>query len=201
MHYVFVCGDMIHKNNILFRVRTKIEQQFFISFFIRVCFMKSIVFMLAFVAMSTSLFAQHQVLGQSPRSAKIYNVEKEHIVLGQSPRSAKIYNSDYVPVAKVEEVKEEKTAHVVLGQSPRSAKIYNSDYVPVAKVEEVKEEKTAQVVLGQSPRSAKIYNVVKEHIVLGQSPRSAKIYNTRALQGVMGMLSKPIVSMNVHTNE
>lgn len=55
--------------------------------------MKSIVFLLAFVGMSTSLFAQHQVLGQSPRSAKIYNVEKEHIVLGQSPRSAKIYNS------------------------------------------------------------------------------------------------------------
>ncbi|MFZ9761650.1 MAG: hypothetical protein ACO3DH_09360, partial [Candidatus Kapaibacteriota bacterium] len=76
-----------------------------------------------------------------------------------------------------------------------------SDYVPVAKVEEVKEEKTAQVVLGQSPRSAKIYNLVKEHIVLGQSPRSAKIYNTRALQGVMGILSKPIVSMNVQTNE
>ena len=111
--------------------------------------MKSIVFLLAFVGMSTSLFAQHQVLGQSPRSAKIYNVEKEHIVLGQSPRSAKIYNSDYVPVAKVEEVQEEKT----------------------------------------------------HHVVLGQSPRSAKIYNTRGLHGVMGIVSKPIASMNTSTNE
>ncbi len=55
--------------------------------------MKSIVFLLAFVAMSTSLFAQQQVLGQSPRSARIYMAQKQHIVLGQSPRSAKIYNT------------------------------------------------------------------------------------------------------------
>jgi len=108
--------------------------------------MKSIVFLLAFVAMSTSLFAQHQVLGQSPRSAKIYNTQmSNHQVLGQSPRSAKIYNSNYVPVAKVEETKEETTKHIVLGQSPRSAVIYNMP--------------TTHLVLGQSPRSAVIYNI------------------------------------------
>jgi len=91
--------------------------------------MKSIVLFLAFVAMSTTLFAQNQVLGQSPRSAKIYN-------------------SEYVPVAAKEEVtsQEQESTHLVLGQSPRSAKIHNSTYVPT------------HIVLGQSPRSALVYN-------------------------------------------
>jgi len=112
--------------------------------------MKSIVFLLAFIAMTTSIFAQQQVLGQSPRSAKIYTKQvSNHQVLGQSPRSAKIYNSDYVSVAGKEEVQiqEQKSTHLVLGQSPRSAKIYNSEYVPT------------HIVLGQSPRSAIVYNV------------------------------------------
>jgi len=121
--------------------------------------------------------------------------------LGQSPRSAKIYNSTYVPVAKVEETKEEPTKHIVLGQSPRSAQILNPNYVPVAKVEEVKEENTTHIVLGQSPRSARIYVAPKEHIVLGQSPRSAKIYNTRALQSIKGIVSKTIAAANAITQE
>jgi len=111
--------------------------------------MKSIVFLLAIIAMSTSLFAQHQVLGQSPRSAKIYTKQvSNHQVLGQSPRSAKIYNAEYVPVAAKEEVtiQEQESTHLVLGQSPRSAKIHNSAYVPT------------HIVLGQSPRSAIVYN-------------------------------------------
>ena len=115
MHYVFLCDDMIHNQNIF----SGFAQQFFnfiFTSFIRVFCMKSIVFLLAFVAMSTTLFAQHQVLGQSPRSAKIYTKQvSNHQVLGQSPRSAKIYNSTYVPT------------HIVLGQSPRSAIVYNSD--------------------------------------------------------------------------
>jgi hypothetical protein len=71
-----------------------------------------------------------------------------HQVLGQSPRSAKIYNSEYVPVAAKEEVtsQEQESTHLVLGQSPRSAKIHNSTYVPT------------HIVLGQSPRSALVYN-------------------------------------------
>lgn len=111
--------------------------------------MKSIVFLLAFVGMSTTLFAQHTVLGQSPRSAKIYTKQvSNHQVLGQSPRSAKIYNSDYVPVAVApeEQTQEQGSTHLVLGQSPRSAKIYNYTYVPT------------HIVLGQSPRSAIVYN-------------------------------------------
>lgn len=112
--------------------------------------MKSFFFLfLAFVAMSTTLFAQNQVLGQSPRSAKIYTKQvSNHQVLGQSPRSAKIYNSEYVPVAAKEEVtsQEQESTHLVLGQSPRSAKIHNSTYVPT------------HIVLGQSPRSAIVYN-------------------------------------------
>lgn len=148
MHYVFLCDDMIHNQYIF----SGFAQQFFnfiFTSFIRVICMKSIVFLLAFVAMSTTLFAQHQVLGQSPRSAKIYTKQvSNHQVLGQSPRSAKIYNSEYVPVAATAEVEtqEQGSTHLVLGQSPRSAKIYNSTYVPT------------HIVLGQSPRSAIVYN-------------------------------------------
>lgn len=178
MHYVSVCDDMIHTIIFLKRARTRFELSFF-QLFIRDSIMKSIVFLLAFVAMSTSLFAQQQVLGQSPRSAKIYN-------------------SNYVHLEKVEEV---KTTHRVLGQSPRSAKIYNSNYVPIAQVEPARAEPTAHVVLGQSPRSARIYMAQKQHIVLGQSPRSAKIYNTRALQGIKGIVSKMAVADNVTTLE
>ena len=111
--------------------------------------MKSIVFLLAFIAMTTSIFAQQQVLGQSPRSAKIYTKQvSNHQVLGQSPRSAKIYNSEFVPVVAQLEViiQDQESTHLVLGQSPRSAKIYNSTYVPT------------HIVLGQSPRSAIVYN-------------------------------------------
>ena len=148
MHYVFLYDDMIHNQYIF----SGFAQQFFNSIFtsfIRVYCMKSIVLFLAFVAMSTTLFAQNQVLGQSPRSAKIYTKKvSSHQVLGQSPRSAKIYNSEYVSVAAKEEVtiQEQESTHLVLGQSPRSAKIHNSTYVPT------------HIVLGQSPRSAIVYN-------------------------------------------
>jgi hypothetical protein len=111
--------------------------------------MKSFIFLLAFIAMSTSVFAQHTVLGQSPRSAKIYNApNKEHVVLGQSPRSAKIYTSSQVHIATTESIiiENQKSNHLVLGQSPRSAKVMNSRYVPT------------HIVLGQSPRSAMVYN-------------------------------------------
>jgi len=148
MHYEFLCDDTYTKSTYIIRVRTSIFNSIF-TFCIRVYFMKSIVFLLAFVAMSTTLFAQNQVLGQSPRSAKIYTKQvSTHQVLGQSPRSAKIYNSEYVPVAAKEEVtsQEQESTHLVLGQSPRSAKIHNSTYVPT------------HIVLGQSPRSALVYN-------------------------------------------
>lgn len=111
--------------------------------------MKSILFVLGFVAMSTSVFAQQDVLGQSPRSAKIYNKQSSyHQVLGQSPRSAKIYNSAIAQIAKSEEIilTQQESKHLVLGQSPRSAKIHNSSYV------------ATHIVLGQSPRSAIVYN-------------------------------------------
>jgi hypothetical protein len=112
--------------------------------------MKSILFLLAFIAMSTRICAQQQVLGQSPRSAKFYTKQvSNHQVLGQSPRSAKIYNSQYAPVASEEEliIQEHDTRHLVLGQSPRSAKIHTSSYVQ------------NHIVLGQSPRSAIVYNM------------------------------------------
>ena len=35
--------------------------------------MKSIMFVLVVFAFGTSLYAKHQVLGQSPRNAKVYN--------------------------------------------------------------------------------------------------------------------------------
>ena len=55
--------------------------------------MKSIMFVLVVFAFGTSLYAKHQVLGQSPRSAKVYNTHAiTHVVLGQSPRNAKVYN-------------------------------------------------------------------------------------------------------------
>lgn len=55
--------------------------------------MKSIMYVLVVFAFGTSLYAKHQVLGQSPRSAKVYNTHAiTHIVLGQSPRNAKVYN-------------------------------------------------------------------------------------------------------------
>ena len=55
--------------------------------------MKSIMYVLVVFAFGTSLYAKHQVLGQSPRSAKVYNtLAITHIVLGQSPRNAKVYN-------------------------------------------------------------------------------------------------------------
>ena len=111
--------------------------------------MKSILFVLAFAAMSTSLFAQHTVLGQSPRSAKILIKQvSNHKVLGQSPRSAKIYNSQTTSVTMQDEIilSHQETKQLVLGQSPRSAKILNSSYV------------STHIVLGQSPRSAIVYN-------------------------------------------
>lgn len=111
--------------------------------------MKSFVFLLAFVAMSTSVFAQQDVLGQSPRSAKIYVKQmSNHKVLGQSPRSAKIYNTQYATVTMPEDIilTHQETKQLVLGQSPRSAKIHNSSYV------------STHIVLGQSPRSAIVYN-------------------------------------------
>ena len=184
MHYVFLCDDTYTKSTYIIRVRTTVFNSIF-TFCIRVYFMKSIVFLLAFIAMTTSIFAQQQVLGQSPRSAKIYTKQvSNHQVLGQSPRSAKIYNSDYVSVAGKEEVQtqEQKSTHLVLGQSPRSAKIYNSENLLVAEKEEVQiqEQESTHLVLGQSPRSAKIHNstYVPTHIVLGQSPRSAIVYNS-----------------------
>ena len=55
--------------------------------------MKSIMYVLVVFAFGTSLYAKHQVLGQSPRSAKVYNTHAiTHVVLGQSPRNAKVYN-------------------------------------------------------------------------------------------------------------
>lgn len=55
--------------------------------------MKSIMYVLVVFAFGTSLYAKHQVLGQSPRSAKVFNTNAiTHIVLGQSPRNAKVYN-------------------------------------------------------------------------------------------------------------
>ena len=55
--------------------------------------MKSIMYVLVVFAFGTSLYAKHQVLGQSPRSAKVYNTNAfTHVVLGQSPRNAKVYN-------------------------------------------------------------------------------------------------------------
>ena len=55
--------------------------------------MKSIMYVLVVFAFGTSLYAKHQVLGQSPRSAKVFNTHAiTHIVLGQSPRNAKVYN-------------------------------------------------------------------------------------------------------------
>ena len=55
--------------------------------------MKSIMYVLVVFAFGTSLYANHQVLGQSPRSAKVYNTHAiTHVVLGQSPRNAKVYN-------------------------------------------------------------------------------------------------------------
>ena len=55
--------------------------------------MKSIMYVLVVFAFGTSLYAKHQVLGQSPRSAKVYNTHAiTHEVLGQSPRNAKVYN-------------------------------------------------------------------------------------------------------------
>ncbi len=111
--------------------------------------MKSFVFLLAIIAMSTSVFAQQDILGQSPRSAKIYAKKmSNHKVLGQSPRSAKIYNSAITQVIKAEEIilTQQEVKHLVLGQSPRSAKIHNSTYV------------ATHIVLGQSPRSAIVYN-------------------------------------------
>ena len=75
--------------------------------------MKSIMYVLVVFAFGTSLYAKHQVLGQSPRSAKVFNTNAiTHIVLGQSPRNAKVYNTNAI-------------THVVLGQSPRNAKVYN----------------------------------------------------------------------------
>ena len=75
--------------------------------------MKSIMYVLVVFAFGTSLYAKHQVLGQSPRSAKVYNTNAfTHVVLGQSPRNAKVYNTNAI-------------THVVLGQSPRNAKVYN----------------------------------------------------------------------------
>jgi len=147
MHYVFLCDEMTYNENIFSGFAQCLYNLFSILF--QGFFMKSIVFLLAIIAMSTSLFAQHQVLGQSPRSAKIYTKQvSNHQVLGQSPRSAKIYNSEYVPVAAKYEVtsQEQESTHLVLGQSPRSAKIHNSAYVPT------------HIVLGQSPRSAIVYN-------------------------------------------
>ena len=111
--------------------------------------MKSILFVLAFVAMSTSVFAQQDVLGQSPRNAKIHVKQmSNHKVLGQSPRSAKIYNSMTSHIIQSEEIilTQQESKHLVLGQSPRSAKIQNSSYV------------ATHIVLGQSPRSAIVYN-------------------------------------------
>jgi hypothetical protein len=50
-------------------------------------------YVLVVFAFGTSLYAKHQVLGQSPRSAKVFNTNAiTHIVLGQSPRNAKVYN-------------------------------------------------------------------------------------------------------------
>ncbi len=75
--------------------------------------MKSIMYVLVVFAFGTSLYAKHQVLGQSPRSAKVFNTNAiTHIVLGQSPRNAKVFNTNAI-------------THIVLGQSPRSAKVYN----------------------------------------------------------------------------
>ena len=75
--------------------------------------MKSILYVLVVFAFGTSLYAKHQVLGQSPRSAKVFNTNAiTHIVLGQSPRNAKVYNTNAI-------------THIVLGQSPRNAKVYN----------------------------------------------------------------------------
>ena len=55
--------------------------------------MKSLMYVLVVFAFGTSLYAKHQVLGQSPRNAKVYNTNAiTHIVLGQSPRNAKVYN-------------------------------------------------------------------------------------------------------------
>ena len=55
--------------------------------------MKSIMYVLVVFAFGTSLYAKHQVLGQSPRSAKVYITHAiTHEVLGQSPRNAKVYN-------------------------------------------------------------------------------------------------------------
>ena len=55
--------------------------------------MKSLMYVLVVFAFGTSLYAKHQVLGQSPRSAKVFNTNAiTHIVLGQSPRNAKVYN-------------------------------------------------------------------------------------------------------------
>ena len=55
--------------------------------------MKSIMYVLVVFAFGTSLYAKHQVLGQSPRNAKVYNTNAiTHVVLGQSPRNAKVYN-------------------------------------------------------------------------------------------------------------
>jgi hypothetical protein len=70
-------------------------------------------YVLVVFAFGTSLYAKHQVLGQSPRSAKVFNTNAiTHIVLGQSPRNAKVYNTNAI-------------THIVLGQSPRNAKVYN----------------------------------------------------------------------------
>ncbi len=75
--------------------------------------MKSIMYVLVVFAFGTSLYAKHQVLGQSPRSAKVFNTNAiTHVVLGQSPRNAKVFNTNAI-------------THIVLGQSPRNAKVYN----------------------------------------------------------------------------
>ena len=75
--------------------------------------MKSLMYVLVVFAFGTSLYAKHQVLGQSPRSAKVFNTNAiTHIVLGQSPRNAKVYNTNAI-------------THIVLGQSPRNEKVYN----------------------------------------------------------------------------